>query len=280
MNDNQQTKDRASQNRNLRFQDKVVIVTGGGSGIGAATAERFASEGAVVVIADTNAETGNRLATHGDSPYSSGGRILFEAVDVSDWGQVQAFIQGVAKRHARIDILVNNVGTGTFSATPELSVDAWNRTLAVTLNSVFHCCKAAIPLMRAAGRGIIVNTASISGLAGDYGLAAYNAAKGGVVNYTRSLAIDHIREGIRVNCVCPGIVDTPAISQLKNSMPDAWARIVKSHPIGRASLPGEIAAVILFLASDESSALVGSAIVADGGLMAWTGNPSLSTHGI
>jgi meso-butanediol dehydrogenase / (S,S)-butanediol dehydrogenase / diacetyl reductase len=259
----------------MRFLGKVVIVTGGASGIGAAAVERFAKEGAQVIIADINAEHGSGMAAAINTNQSAG-RVFFQQVDVSDWPQVEQFIRDAADRYGRIDILVNNTGIGTFSTTPDLPVDAWNRTIAVTLNSVFYCCKAAIPIMRASGGGIIVNTASVSGLAGDYGLAAYNAAKGGVVNYTRASAIDHIREGIRINCVCPGIVDTPAIAQLKNGMPDAWSRIVGSHPIGRASRAEEIASVILFLASDESSALVGSAVVADGGLHAWTGNPSLT----
>jgi meso-butanediol dehydrogenase/(S,S)-butanediol dehydrogenase/diacetyl reductase len=259
----------------MRFLSKIVIVTGGASGIGAAAVEGFAKEGASVIIADINAEHGNAVAAAVNKNQFAG-RAFFEQVDVSDWQQVEQFIRRTADRHGRIDILVNNAGIGTFSTTPDLPVDTWNRTIAVTLNSVFHCCKAVIPIMRAAGGGIVVNTGSVSGLAGDYGLAAYNAAKGAVVNYTRASAIDHIREGIRINCVCPGIVDTPATTQLKNGMPEAWSRIIGSHPIGRASRPEEIASVILFLASDESSALVGSAVVADGGLNAWTGNPSLT----
>jgi meso-butanediol dehydrogenase / (S,S)-butanediol dehydrogenase / diacetyl reductase len=259
----------------MRFLSKIVIVTGGASGIGAAAVERFANEGARVIIADINAERGNATAA-AINKNQSAARVFFEQVDVSDWPQAEQFIRATADRYGQIDVLVNNVGTGTFSTTPDLQVDIWNRTMAVTLNSVFHCCKAVIPIMSTAGGGVIVNTASVSGLAGDYGLAAYNAAKGAVVNYTRASAIDHIREGIRINCVCPGIVDTPATTQLKNGMPEAWSRIVGSHPLGRASRPDEIASVILFLASDESSALVGSAVVADGGLNAWTGNPGLT----
>jgi len=195
-------------------------------------------------------------------------------MDVADWNNVQEGFARIGEEYGRIDILINNAGLGSFGLTPDLLVDQWQNTISVVLNGAFYCSKAAIPLIRAARGGTIVNVGSTSGLCGDFGLAAYSAAKGGIVNFTRTLAIDHIRENIRVNCVCPGLVDTPAAAGLK-AMKEHWTRLVDAHPRGRPSTADEIASVILFLASDKSAALVGAAVVADGGLTAWSGMPGI-----
>jgi meso-butanediol dehydrogenase / (S,S)-butanediol dehydrogenase / diacetyl reductase len=259
----------------MNFLGKVAVVTGAASGIGAATAKQLTEQGARVVVVDRNEKEGQRVATELNESRVSGS-ASFQKVNVADWNSVQEGFARIGDQFGRIDILVNNAGVGSFGLTPDLPVDQWQNTIAITLNGAFYCSKAAIPLLRAARGGAIVNVGSTSGLGGDYGLAAYNAAKGGVVNFTRTLAIDHIRENIRVNCVCPGLVDTPAAAELK-AMKEYWARVVDAHPRGRASTADEIASVILFLASDKSAALVGAAVVADGGLTAWNGMPGLST---
>jgi meso-butanediol dehydrogenase/(S,S)-butanediol dehydrogenase/diacetyl reductase len=253
----------------MRFANKVAVITGGASGIGQAAARRFHSEGASVMIADLNEEMGQALVSELGPE-----RAAFQRTDVSDWGEVQALIAAVKSRFGRLDILFNNAGIGCFGATPDLPVEDWKRVLAIDLDSVFYGCKAAIPLMRETGGGSIINTASASGLAGDYGFTAYNAAKGAVVNYTRALAIDHVREGIRVNAICPGPVATPIIAGV-DEMPGIrpiWDRAV---PMGRFAQPEEIASVAAFLASDDASYVVGAIISVDGGLGAHTGQPDL-----
>ena len=166
----------------------------------------------------------------------------------------------------------NNAGIGAFGKTPDLDPEVWLRTFAVDVHSVFYGCRAAIPLLRERGGGCIVNTASISGLAGDYGLSAYNAAKGAVVNYTRAVALEHARENIRVNAVCPGPVETPLAQSLLRHprVAEAYARAI---PMGRAGRAEEVAAVAAFLASDDASYVTGTMVVVDGGLLAATGQP-------
>jgi meso-butanediol dehydrogenase/(S,S)-butanediol dehydrogenase/diacetyl reductase len=253
----------------MRFSGKAAIVTGGASGIGAATARRLHSEGASVLIADVNGAMGEPLAEElGD------GRASYRHVDVSLWDDVQAMVDGAVSAFGRLDILFNNAGIGSFAATPDLSVAEWRRVIDIDLSGVFYGCRAAIPVMKAQGGGAIINTASASGLAGDYSFAAYNAAKGGVVNYTRAAGIDHAREGVRINAVCPGPVDTPIISGIDAwpGVRDAWNERV---PMGRFARPEEIAGVVAFLASDDASYITGAIIAVDGGLTAHTGQPNL-----
>lgn len=252
----------------MRFENKVAVVTGGASGIGLAAARRFHAEGAGVVIADLNDEAGAAAAA------ALGERALYRRTDVSDWSQVEALMGAAAETFGGVDILFNNAGIGSFGATPDLPVEDWKRVIAIDLDAVFYGCKAAIPLMRQRSGGVIINTASISGMAGDYSFAAYNAAKAGVINYTRSLAIDHAREGIRANAVCPGPVDTPIIAGIKamQGIRELWDDAV---PLGRFARPDEIAAVVLFLASDEASYMTGAIVPVDGGVTAHTGQPNL-----
>ncbi|HWF76756.1 MAG TPA: SDR family NAD(P)-dependent oxidoreductase [Caulobacteraceae bacterium] len=253
----------------MRFDGKVVVITGGASGIGLAAARRFHREGAKVVIADLNDELGAAVVRELGSE-----RALYHHADVAAWPEVEALMQRAAKAFGGLDVLFNNAGVGSFATTPNLSVDEWRRVIDIDLSGVFYGCKAAIPLMRERGGGAIVNTASISGLRGDFGFAAYNAAKGAVVNYTRAAAIDHAREGIRINAVCPGPVDTPLIAGVNQlqGIRELWDEAV---PLGRFATPEEIAAVVAFLASDDASYIVGAAIPVDGGLTAHTGQPNL-----
>jgi meso-butanediol dehydrogenase/(S,S)-butanediol dehydrogenase/diacetyl reductase len=252
-----------------RFQDKVAVITGGASGIGAATARLMVDEGAFVVIADLNEELGQALAGRlGD------GRAMYRKCDVANRADVEALIEHAIRRFTRIDVLFNNAGIGCFGETPDLDPDTWAQVIAVDLNSVFYACRAAIPHMKRTGGGAIVNTASISGLGGDYGFSAYNAAKGAVVNYTRSLAIDHAKDNIRVNALCPGLIDTPLTAPAKEmqGVLEAW---VAGIPMKRTGAPEEMAKVVAFLASDDASYVTGSIVVADGGVTAHTGQPDL-----
>jgi meso-butanediol dehydrogenase/(S,S)-butanediol dehydrogenase/diacetyl reductase len=253
----------------MRFSGKVAVVTGGASGIGAAAVRRFHAEGASVLIADVNDAWGEALSSE-----LGKGRTLYRHVDVSVWEDVEAMVAEAVAALGRLDILFNNAGIGSFATTPDISLDEWRRVIEIDLNGVFHGCRAAIPVMRAQGGGAIINTASASGLAGDYGFAAYNAAKGAVVNYTRAAGIDHAREGIRINAVCPGPVDTPIISGVKDipGVKEAWDERI---PMGRFADPAEIASVVAFLASDDASFMTGAIVAVDGGLTAHTGQPNL-----
>jgi meso-butanediol dehydrogenase/(S,S)-butanediol dehydrogenase/diacetyl reductase len=194
---------------------------------------------------------------------------------VAEIEQVEAFTEAAIKRFGRLDIVFNNAGIGAYGRTPDLTPEAWHRTIAVDLDSIYFGCRAAIPHLRAGGGGAIVNTASISGLGGDAGLAAYNAAKGGVVNYTRTLAIDHARDGIRVNAVCPGLIETNLSRRLLSheKLMDAYRERI---PMGRAGRAEEVASVVCFLASDEASYVTGATLVVDGGITAGTGQPSFT----
>lgn len=252
----------------MRFTNRVALITGGGSGIGAATARLLAREGAKVVVVDLVPAAAEAVAAE------TGGLAL--VADVADNAAVEAMVARTVAAHGRIDILINNAGIGCFGRTPDLAPETWERVIAIDLHSVFYACRAAIPHMTG-GKAAIINTASISGLGGDYAFTAYNAAKAGVINYTRSLAIDHAREGIRVNALCPGLIATPLTASAA-SMPGLEADWHDTIPMGRAGTPEEMAEVIAFLASDAASYVTGSIMVADGGQTAWTGQPNLQPY--
>lgn len=256
-----------------RFAGKVVLITGAASGIGAATARRFAREGARLVLGDVN-ESG--LAAVAEEFRGGGTEVATHVTDVSERTQVEAFTEAAVARFGRIDVLFNNAGTGVYGKTPDLEPEVWHKIIAIDLDSIFYGCRAAIPHLKRGGGGVIVNTASISGLRGDYGLAAYNAAKGGVVNYTRTLAIDHARDGIRVNCVCPGPIETALTTPVFQASPGIVEEYAKLVPMGRVGRPEEIAGVVAFLCSDDASYMTGAAIVIDGGVTAATGQPNFT----
>ena len=250
-----------------RFENKVAVVTGAASGIGAATARLLSQEGALVVLADIGDEGGRSLAA------SLGLSAMAVKCDVSKAAEVEALIMAAVDRHGRIDILFNNAGIGSFGTSVELAPADWENIIAVDLNSVYYACHFAIPHMPAGGA--IVNTASISGMGGDYRFAAYNAAKGAVINYTRALAVDHARDGIRVNALCPGLVATPITAGLQQ-MPGLQEEWSKRIPMGRAAQPEEMANVVAFLASGDASYMTGAIVVADGGTTAHTGQPEVA----
>ncbi len=247
-----------------RFSGKVAVVTGGASGIGAAIVARLAGEGAKVLIADRNA------------PAELAEGTRFCQTDVTSAAQVGKALNEAHAAWGRLDILVNNAGVGALAATEEMDEALWDHVFAVNTRAVFLCCRAAIPLMRAnpgGSGGAIVNIASISGLFGDYGMSAYNASKGAVINFTRALALETALQGIRVNAVCPGLIDTPMSSpglQRQEDL-DYWLERI---PMGRRGLPEEMASVAAFLASDDASYVTGAILAADGGATAHTGQPN------
>jgi meso-butanediol dehydrogenase / (S,S)-butanediol dehydrogenase / diacetyl reductase len=254
-----------------RFADQVAIVTAGGSGIGAATARRFAGEGAAVVVADLS---GTRAEAVASGIAAAGGRAVAIKMDASDAEAVARTVRLALDRYGRLDVMFNNAGLAEPAPLDEIPLESWNRVIAVTLTSVFLGMKFCLPIMRAQGKGVVVNTASVSGMTGDYGLSSYNAAKAGVINLTRSAALENARHNIRVNCVCPGFIDTRATQILGGERAAELRRQYAAvHPIGRVGQPDEIARAVLFLASDEASFMTGAAIVADGGLTAHTGMP-------
>lgn len=250
-----------------RFESKVVLVTGAGHGIGRASATRFAQEGAHVVIADINREMADeteRLIAAG------GGQAVAREVDVADEPSVNLLARHVLDEYGRLDVLHNNAGRLTRGSVDEVSIAEWDRTFAVNVRAMFLVCRAVLPSMLRQGHGVIVNTASTSGLVGEQGIPAYNASKAAVINLTRQLAADYARRGIRVNCVCPGWVPTgfndPVLSEMSDA--EVEAMVAATVPIGRQARPEEIAAAVLFLASDDASYIAGHALVVDGGLTA------------
>jgi meso-butanediol dehydrogenase / (S,S)-butanediol dehydrogenase / diacetyl reductase len=255
-----------------RFTGKVAVITGAGSGIGAATARRFAREGATLLLSDVKEDAGRALLGEIEA---GGARAAFVAADVREFAAVEALMQTAVDRFGGLHIVFNNAGIGAYGKVPDLDPEIWRLVMAVDLDAVFYGCRAAIPRLKASGGGAIVNTASISGLFGDYGLAAYNAAKAGVINLTRTMAIDHGRDGIRINAVCPGPIETPLLTPVLG-LPNAREEYGKLVPMGRVGLPEEVAAVVVFLASDDASYMTGSAVVVDGGVTAATGQPNFS----
>ncbi|SED16376.1 SDR family NAD(P)-dependent oxidoreductase [Rhodobacter sp. 24-YEA-8] len=250
----------------MRFKDKVAVVTGGASGQGLETCRGFARDGGKVVVADWSFEAAEKVAAE------IGGIAV--RVDVSQEDQVRAMLDAAVAKWGRLDVLINNAGIG-FSASnrykmasvTETPADDWDQIMAINLKSVGMACKHAIPLMVAQGGGAIVNIASINGIAGLTGADAYTASKGGIVALTRVLALDWASKGVRVNCVCPGVVVTPMIEGALND-PGFIKMVAERIPLGRPGRPEEIAAVSLFLASDAASFVHGAIIPVDGGQVA------------
>lgn len=246
----------------MRLKGKVAIVTGGASGIGQATAELMAAEGARVLVADYS-EAGAEVAA---AIRARGYEAAFFHVDVSAEVKVQAMVDKAMDLWQRLDIMVANAGIGSTGAAEHLSLEDWNRMIGINLTGVFLCGKHAIPAMRKNGGGAIINTASILGHVGFAGASSYTAAKAGVVNLTRTLAIEHAKENIRVNVICPGFIATPMVTA--NLTDEALKGIAALHPVGRLGRPEEVANAILFLASDEASFITGTSLLVDGGYTA------------
>ncbi len=249
-----------------RFEGKVALVTGGGSGIGRAACLAFAREGARVVINDIRAEGGEetlRLVRE------AGGEGIFVQADVSKAAEVEAMVQKAMDTCGRLDCACNNAGIGEpLRRMHKTSEDNWDRVMDTNLKGVYLCMRAEIPRMLKQGKGAIVNTASLAGLHGLLGQAAYVASKHGVVGLTRSAAIEYATTGVRINCICPGVTATPLITHQLKDKPHMEKVYVEMEPIGRLGRPEEIAAAMLWLCSDEASFCVGSIFSVDGGEVA------------
>ena len=246
-----------------RLAGKVAIITGGASGIGAATVRRFAAEGAQVVCADINDEAGERVVA---AVIASGGTAAYRHTDVGVLADLEATVGFAVEHFGGLDIIHNNAAASGGGYVADIDPDTWERSLRVMLTGVFYGMKAAIPAMLARGGGSIVNTSSIESFVAEIMAAPYNTAKAGMINLTRTVAVEYGRKNIRANCICPGCVQTPLFELLASIAPKSRADIAAAHALGRLLQPEEIASVALFLASEESSAITGAAIVADGGL--------------
>jgi NAD(P)-dependent dehydrogenase (short-subunit alcohol dehydrogenase family) len=244
-----------------RLQDRTAIVTGGASGIGLATVRRFAQEGASVVVVDMDDDRGGAAADEVGGTYVH--------CDVTDAEQVEAMVARAVETYGGVDVAFNNAGISPpdDDSILDTGLDAWRRVQEVNLTSVYLCCKAVIPVMRAGGRGSIINTASFVAVMGAAtSQISYTASKGGVLAMSRELGVQFAREGIRVNALCPGPVDTPLLRELFASDPERAARRMVHIPMGRFADATEIANAVLFLASDESSFVTASTFLVDGGI--------------
>jgi dihydroanticapsin dehydrogenase len=251
-----------------RVEGKACVVTGAGSGIGRAIAERLAEEGGRVVCIDLNAQAVEGIV---EGIRSGGGIAQAVTADVSDSAQVDAFVSRCVELYGRIDVLVNNAGVNIPGVLHEVPNTVIDRTLNVNVKGPIYGCRAAIPHMLSQGGGSIVNISSVNGLVSEPFLSVYSASKGAVVMLTRGVALDYAKRGIRCNAICPGWVDTPinyAHAEMLGGLQKVYDSIDAFQPIGRPGQPREIAHLALFLASDEASFMTGSIIAADGGMTA------------
>src|ERR1051326_3399333 len=246
-----------------RLSGKIAFVSGGARGIGRAIVEKFVAEGATVAFVDLDEAIGGRPAAE------IGAQVKFRRADVTSESDVRAAIQGVIDDHAAIDILVNNAGINAYYDATQMTEAEWDRVFAVDLKGAWLCAKYALRAMTHAGRGSIVNIASIHATLTIAGMFPYAAAKSGLVGLTRSLALEYASKGIRVNAVLPGYTRTRLVEEWMATQPDpaeAERRTLRNHPLGRIATPMEIANVVAFVASDEASAMTGASIAVDGGL--------------
>lgn len=256
-----------------RFDGRVAVITGGASGIGEATGRLLHGEGAKLVVADRDRPRGEALVGE-----LGGDRAVFVPCDVGVRAEIEGVIARAIAQFGRIDILFNNAGVSCYGNALELDPDQWDSTIAIDLSAVFYASHAALPHMIRQGKGAIISTSSTAGLRGDLRLAAYNAAKAGVINLMRSIACDHARDGIRANTLVPGLIATPLTKVIDDfpGMAEAWYEII---PEGRFGRPEELAEVVAFLASDAASYVNGVAMPVDGGLSAFNGTPDIAKFG-
>jgi NAD(P)-dependent dehydrogenase (short-subunit alcohol dehydrogenase family) len=248
----------------MRLKDKIAIITGAAGGIGRASALLFAREGARVAVVDMDE---NGAATV-DEIERAGGEAIFIKANVSAEALAQAAVAQAVGSFGGVDILFNNAAVSNFKGVIETDEAEIDRVLGTNVKSVFFCSKAVIPHMKRAGGGSIINTSSITGIVGAPGMAAYSTSKGAIITLTRTMALEHAEDGVRVNCLCPASIDTPMLQSSFDRQPDpraARAANVKRHPIGRLGTAEDVAFFALFLASDESSFVTGGTHLIDGG---------------
>jgi NAD(P)-dependent dehydrogenase (short-subunit alcohol dehydrogenase family) len=248
------------------LNSKVTLITGGGSGIGRASALAFERAGATVVVADYNAEGGERTV---GIIKDAGGEAMFYPADVSNPEDIEALVNKIVETYGRLDCAFNNAGIeGEFAALSKCTIENWQRIISINLNGVFYCMKYEIAQMLRQGGGSIVNTSSVAGLVGAARAGAYSAAKHGVVGLTKTAALEYARKNIRVNAVCPGFVRTPMADRLIDRGTLGEKSMIASEPINRMGRPEEIAEAVVWLCSDAASFVTGVSMPVDGGLVA------------
>ena len=248
----------------VRFEDRVVIVTGSGSGLGRVLAHRFAAEGAAVVVADV---VGERASAVAGEISETGGRSLGRTMDVTEAADVGAMVEATREAFGPADILVNNAAKATDADFLSLSEEVWDEDVAIALKGSFLCSQAVLADMTKRGSGVILNISSVNAL-GYYGNEAYSAAKAGILNLTRSLAVRYGSFGVRVNAIAPGTLRTPAWERRREEDPDVFERVARWYPLGHIGEPEDVVGAALFLASDEAAWISGVVLPVDGGLTA------------
>jgi NAD(P)-dependent dehydrogenase (short-subunit alcohol dehydrogenase family) len=257
-----------------RLEGRAAVITGASGGIGWATTRRFVAEGARVIAADIDEERGAAMVA------DVGDAVTFVRTDVTDRDQVRGAVATCVATHGRIDVLFNNAATSTGGYVADLDIDGWKHSLDIMLTGPLHGIQAALPHMVEQGSGSIINTSSVYGIVTGAANAPYASAKAGLINLTRTAAVEYGRLGVRVNAICPGVVETPMFEQVLAIGLKTREEVAAMHAIGRTIRPEEIADLVLFLGSDESTAITGQAIVIDGGLLCdvdLTGVPPLGT---
>lgn len=245
---------------------KVAIVTGASTGIGRAAAMALSAEDAAVVLADVDEARGQAVR---EEIHHKGGEAIFVRADVSDDSQVASAVLQAVSTFGGLDLAFNNAGIeGIQAVTHECTLENWNRTLAVNLSGVWFCMRHEIPAMLKRGGGVIVNNSSVAGLVGFGGIPAYTASKHGIIGLTRTAALEYAEQGIRVNAVCPGVIDTEMIDRFTGHQSEAQAALLATEPVGRLGRPEEIADAVVWLCSSRSSFVTGQAIAVDGGFVA------------
>jgi NAD(P)-dependent dehydrogenase (short-subunit alcohol dehydrogenase family) len=248
------------------FEGKVALVTGAAAGIGLATARRFARLGATVVLSDISDEAGEQAA---EQIRSDGAEAVYIRADVSSYDDVSHLMRKIDETYGRLDFAFNNAGIeGAVSPIADSTLENWDRVIAVNLSSIFYCMKEQVPIMKRNGGGVIINCSSIAGLVGTQNSGVYGASKHGVVGLSKSAALDYALDGIRVNAVCPGVINTVMVQRVIEVKPEMKQIIEQMEPVGRFGEPEEVAAAVTWLCQPESAFVTGVALPVDGGLTA------------